>query len=320
MKPVVLVTAIGTVTATAIIKEIKKTEQYHIIGSDINKKEEIATSLDVDEFYTFPPIADLDAYLQFVFEFCREHKVSYYFAVLDKEVVLISKHRKAFGDIGTQLCVVNYEFAEICHYKNAFSEWIVHNMPDIAIRTYKDYSEIKEKYFPLFIKPVEGVARTGCRRIDSLAELKQCVPEDKIGTEILVQDYIQGDNITVDLVRNKTTHQQIQIQRKELLRNANGCGIAVEIIKDGHLQRICDELMEKLDLNGVANAEFFCKEGKYKIIEINPRFSAGSRYTCMAGINTVINALNITQGEPCIFGNISYGKHFAERYEAYQMD
>ena len=133
MKPVVLVTAIGTVTATAIIKEIKKTEQYHIIGADINKKEEIATSLDVDEFYTFPPIADLDAYLQFVFEFCREHKVSYYFAVLDKEVVLISKHRKAFGDIGTQLCVVNYEFAEICHYKNAFSEWIVHNMPDIAI-------------------------------------------------------------------------------------------------------------------------------------------------------------------------------------------
>lgn len=83
--------------------------------------------------------------------------------------------------------------------------------------------------------------------------------------------------------------------------------------------------MEKLDLNGVSNAEFFCVEkdgepAKFRIIEINPRFSAGSRYTCMAGINTVLNAKRIADGEKCEFGTVEAGQHFAERYEAYRMN
>lgn len=320
MKSVVLVTAIGTVTATAIVTELKKTNEYYIIGADINSRNEIATSLDVDEFYMFPLAADLDAYIKFVIEFCKEHKVDYYYAVIDKEVVNISKNRDKFHEVGTKICVVNYEFAEICHYKNMFSAWIEENMPQIAIESYKTYAEITNAVFPLFIKPVEGVASSGCRRINTIEEFNVSVQAEMINKEILVQEYTEGYNITVDLVRNKKTQQKAQIQRRELLRNPNGCGIAVEILNKPELYDICNELMEKLDLDGVANAEFLYGNGTYKIIEINPRFSAGSKYSCMAGINTVLNAKHIADGEACQFGLIAVGKHFAERYETYQMD
>ena len=40
----------------------------------------------------------------------------------------------------------------------------------------------------------------------------------------------------------------------------------------------------------------------------------------MAGVNTVMNAMKIADGEPCEFGEIAVGAHFAERYEAYRMD
>lgn len=320
MKPVVLVTAIGTVTATAIVTELKKTNQYHLIGADINPKNEIATSLDVDEFYVFPPAADLDAYISFALDFCREHKVAYYYAVIDKEVVNIARNRQRFSDIGVTLCVVNYEFAEICHFKNRFADWIDDNLPQLAIKSYHAYSEITDDDFPLFIKPVEGVSSSGCRRIDTKKEFLSAVPAEAIGREMIVQKYTEGYHITVDLIRNKGTGQSMQIQRRELLRNANGCGIAVEILNDKKLHDICDELMERLDLHGVANAEFFCCCGEFKIIEINPRFSAGTRYSCMAGINTVLNALLIADGRECEFGTAAYGKHFAERYEVYQMD
>ena len=316
MKPIVLVTAIGTVTASTVIKELKKTGDYHIIGADINNQNEIATSLDVDEYYKFP-YATNDEYIPFIIDFCEKHSVDYYYAVIDKEVTSISRNRDKFEAIGTRLCVANYEFVEICHYKDRFSKWIEENIPEISIRTYKNIKEASDAEYPLFIKPVEGVASTGCRRIDSYAELCLAVSNEN---SMIIQDYVEGQNITVDCFRNKKTGQKAQAQRRELLRNGNGCGIAVEIFKDEELGKICDFLIESLDLNGAANIEFFATENGYRIIEINPRLSAGAIYSCMAGLNMVTNAMKIADREECDISDLAIGAHFAERYEAYRMN
>ena len=77
--------------------------------------------------------------------------------------------------------------------------------------------------------------------------------------------------------------------------------------------------METLDLNGVANIEFFATQNGYRIIEINPRLSAGAVYTCMAGLNMVTNAMRIADEEECELGDLAIGAHFAERYEAYRL-
>lgn len=316
MKSVVLVTAIGTVTASTVIKELRKIGGYYIIGADINNQNEIATSLDVDEYYKFP-YATNDAYIPFILDFCKEHKVEYYYAVIDKEVTGISRNREKFKALGTKLCVANYEFVEVCHYKDRFSKWIQENIPEIAIRTYSGLAEAKNATYPLFIKPTEGVASTGCRRIDSYEELCLAVTNE---SDVVMQDFVEGQNITVDCFRNKKTGQKAQAQRRELLRNSNGCGIAVEIFRDEKLEQICDYLIEKLDLNGAVNIEFFATEGGYRIIEINPRLSAGAVYTCMAGLNMVTNAMKIADGQECEIGSLAIGAHFAERYEAYRMD
>ncbi len=315
----VLVTAIGTVTSTAVVRELKKAGGFRIIGADINNQNEIATSLDVDEYYKFP-YATTEDYIPFALDFCQAHAVDYYYAVIDKEVVNLAKNRERFAAIGTKLCVVNYEFARVCHFKDAFGKWIRENLPELAIREYASLEEAENADFPLFMKPAEGVASNGCRILASRGELLASVGAEQIGKTILVQDFVAGSNITVDCIRNRETGQKAQIQRRELLRNANGCGIAVEIIRDEKLTACCDALMERLDLHGVVNMELFDTGAGYKIIEINPRFSAGTAYSCMAGVNTVINAMRIADGEPCEFGEAAVGAHFAERYEAYRMD
>lgn len=315
----VLVTAIGTVTATAIVKQLKNTGSFYILGADINERNRIATSIDVDEFYQFP-YSTTEEYVSFALDFCKEHKVDYYYAVIDKEVVNISANRERFAEIGTKLCMVNYEFAAACHYKSSFGDWVAAHIPEIAVKEYKNREDLENAEFPLFIKPNEGVGSAGCRKIESMEDLLSCVKTEEIGSEVLIQEYIAGENITVDCIRNRKTGQKAQIQRRELLRNANGCGIAVEIFHDEKLEKICDYLIEELDLNGVVNIEFFDTGSGYRIIEINPRFSAGTLYSCMAGINTVLNAMYIADGEPCVFGEVAVGAHFAERYEAYRMD
>ena len=86
------------------------------------------------------------------------------------------------------------------------------------------------------------------------------------------------------------------------------------------MSEICKKIMRKMNLHGVVNAEFFEINGTFRIIEINPRLSAGTSFSCQAGLNTVLNAIEIADGRRCKFGEISVGKHFVKRYETYETD
>lgn len=323
IKPVVLVTAIGTAASTAIISQLRGSGNYHIIGGDIFLKNQVATSKDVDEFFTFPSaIQDLDGYIDFVVDFCREHKVSYYFATIDEEIVNISSHRARFEEIGVKLCIPNHDLIMICHYKNRFCQWIDEYLPELSIRQYPHFADVSE--YPVFMKPVEGRGSIGCRKVASREEAEGLLNNGLKERDYLIQEYQDGEIITVDLVRNAKTGQMQQIQRIEHLRNSSGCGIAVEIIDHPTLRDLCCRLMEKLDLNGVVNMEVFHKQtvegDRFSVIEINPRFGAGTSFTCLAGCDIVSAAISIANEEPCKLGMPAIGAHLAKRYETYLLD
>lgn len=319
MQKVALVTAIGTVASSTIISQLKKKGGFYTIGGDIYEKNQVATSKDVDEFYIFPSATrDLEAYIDFTLDFCREHMVNYYFATIDEEIANLSAHRVKFENIGVKLCIPNDDLVVTCHYKDRFSDWINANMPEIGTKRYKTFKEVE--HFPVFIKPVEGRASLGCMKIENKAKADSLLKAGLREKDYLIQEFNEGEIITVDLVRNAKTGQKLQIQRIEYLRNSSGCGIAVEIIDNPVLHRICDDLMDKLNLNGVVNAEFFKKEESFKIIEINPRFSAGTSFTCLAGCDIVSDAIRIADGEDCQLGTPAIGAHLAKRYETYRLN
>lgn len=321
MRTAVLVTAIGTATSTTIVLRLKESMRYHIIGGDIFEENQVATAKDVDEFYTFPSaINEFDLYINFVITFCKEHNVKYYFASIDEEIANLSNNREKFEAIGVLLCIPNHNLVMTCHYKDIFSDWVKENIPEIFIKRYESFSEVEDMEFPLFLKPIEGRASLGCRKIvnrKALDELKNMGLDEE---GFIIQEYTEGEIITVDLVRNAKTGQSMQIQRIEELRNSSGCGIAVKIINDFRLTEICNRLMVNLDLNGVVNAEFFREGSQYKIIEINPRFSAGASFSCLAGCNVVIAALDIAEGNEFKLGEPKIGMHLAKRYETYCLD
>lgn len=314
----VLVTAIGTMNCTTIIDELRNHGNYYIIGADINPEKYIANSKYVDEFYIFPKVTDdRKKYLEFVKHFCADHKIDIYFCVVDEEVVTIANHRKEFNDIGVTLCIANTDMINISHNKDIFSDWIYENFPDLYIKRYKKYYDIAEVNLPVFIKPIEGRASIGCKLISNQNELKNY---KDVWDNFVVQEYICSDKIiAVDIVSNEK-YNQIEIsQREELLRNGNGCGIAVEIVNNPDIRRYCVEIVQKLRINGVVNIEFFMTDDGPKIIEINPRIPAGVAYSCLSGLNTVLNALNIAQGKPCIFHQIKVGAYYTKRYETIEM-
>ena len=317
----VLVTAIGTATSTAIITELKASGEYLVVGTDINDKNEIATSKDVDRFVKAPSVVDdEDAFLEFVLGVCEENSIEYYFAVIDEEIAMLSANRKVFEERGIRLCIPNRKAIEVSHDKRRFSEWIGENFPSIAIRSYDRIDDIERSDLPLFLKPTIGRASIGCSRIDSLEQLAGLREGRSCEADSIVQDFVDGEVITVDVMRNAATGQFKAIPRRELLRNANGCGIAVELFRDEFLVGLCDSIAERLDLDGVVNMEFFDTPCGYRIIEINPRFSAGSAFTMMAGENLVDDAIAIADGRSCEDYEVDCSGHYAKRYEAYRLD
>ena len=314
----VLITALGTMNCTTIVSELRNHEGYYLIGADINPRYCIATSREVDEYYQFPKATvDRESYFEFVKSFCIEHKIDVYYCVVDEEVETMAKHRDELNAIGVKLCVANTDAVVICHNKDQFAEWSEKFIPEFTIKRFKSYEDIKDSDFPLFIKPIEGRASIGCRRIDNRAELDSIRDSWQ---NFVVQEYIDSetDIIAVDIVRNKKTHQVEIAQRLELMRNSNGCGVAVEIVDIPEVGEACLKIAELLDIDGVVNTEFFITEKGPKIIEVNPRLPAGIAYSCMAGLDVVMNALRIVEGEPCVFSPIKVGSHYAKRYETYE--
>ena len=319
MRSVVLVTAIGTAASTTIVSQLSKSGEYHIIGGDIYEKDQVATVKDVDEFYNFPSaIKDLEGYIDFAVDFCRQHNVEYYFATIDEEIANLSKHRARFEEIGVKLCIPNEELVKICHYKDDFFRWIASNFTEIATKTYSSFSEVGK--YPVFIKPVEGRASIGCKKIENRSETDELIKNGLNEKEYIIQDFNEGEIVTVDMVRSSGTNKMQQIQRIEKLRNSSGCGIAVEIVDFPKLRDICERLMQALDLNGVVNAEFFYKDDSFRIIEVNPRFSAGTSFSCLAGCDTVTAAVKIAAGQDFESGSPAVGAHLAKRYETYRLD
>ena len=113
--------------------------------------------------------------------------------------------------------------------------------------------------------------------------------------EYIIQPYIEGTIITVDVVR-EADDGVVCIGRRELLRRA-GIGMTVEIIENPDLNKICVKIANLLGITGAANFEFIETPRQTYLLEINPRFSGGVEFSHMAGYDVVTNHLRCFTGE-----------------------
>lgn len=315
----VLITALGTMNSTTLVKEIRKfPENYYIIGADINIPQVIYTSMEVDEYYQFPKATEnREEYYNYVRKFCVDHRVEIYYCVVDEEVETMALHRNDLAKIGVALCVANTDAIVVCHNKDKFAEWSEKNIPEYSIKRYQNYEDISDEDFPLFVKPIEGRASIGCKKIECRKELEFYKAE---WGNYLVQTFTQGTFIAADIVRCRKTGIVQVCQRQELLRNGNGCGVSVKIIRNVEVEKACIKIAELLNLDGVVNAEFFVGNNSVKIIEVNPRIPAGVAYSCMAGLNIVRFAHDIALGNSVSEeSRIRTNVYFAKRYETYEV-
>ncbi|MCI6242152.1 MAG: ATP-grasp domain-containing protein [Lachnospiraceae bacterium] len=315
-----LVTSIGSVAGDIVIKSLKQ-HNYRVVGCDIYPKEWVVDANNVDAFYRAPLSVNTQSFLSFIKEICLNERINYILPLTDIDVDFFNNNRDWFIENGICLCISPQNSLDIIRNKKKLADYIDINCPDINTIPTRMLSSVLEDIpwkFPLVCKPYDGRSSQGLRFIytnEEWEQFKQTADQKKY----IVQPYIEGECVMVEIVRQSEPHNVVAITRLgSLLRTSNNCGLTVYIYQDKLLEEACKKMADVLGVIGCVNFEFLrCKDGTYYLVECNPRFSAGCEFSCMAGYDCVGNHMRAFNHLSIDDFEFKHNMYMARKYEEY---
>jgi carbamoyl-phosphate synthase large subunit len=292
----ILVTAIGSFSAEAVVSSLKKIKRGKIIGSDIHPRNWIATSGLVDSFHQIPIVYKKKLYIKTLLQICEEEKINFIIPLTDPEVDALSEYRTLFEEKNIKVCLSDQAVIRKCRNKYLFYTYFKNDKKVDLIPTYEfDKYESAQDKFPLIAKPKTGRSSEGVFKIENEIDYNY-VCQRISQKDYIIQPLLNGNIFTVDFVRNNFTGNCQAICRQELIRNATGAGLTVEVICKEKVDEATRHIGSKLKIHGCVNFEFIEHDEKFYLMDINPRFSAGVAFSILAGYDMVENHLNCFTG------------------------
>lgn len=282
----ILITAIGSFSAESVTNSLKNIN-CKVVGCDIYPREWHYLVKKLDNFYQVPLAIKEKEYINKIIEICKEEKIDFIFPLTDIEIDVFNNNRSIFEELKIKVCIQNESALEIARDKYKLFEKFFNTKVEV-IPTYL-YNKVEIlNSFPYIAKPKNGRSSEGLLKIKQKKEFSQIENPNNY----IIQEYIDGNIIVVDYIRNSRTKKDFSVIRKELIRTKNGAGIVVEVFENEKISELSSYIGNKLNINGCICMEFIEKNGKYYIMDINPRFSAGTAFTQKSGYDIVKNHLN----------------------------
>lgn len=279
----ILVTAISGDIGNGIVKILRDTD-CRLYGSDIN---EIAVGMDnVDEFWTCKPASDKD-YIQEMLEYCKKNQITHLIPVNEREIESISKNREVFENAGIKLIIQSQKVLDICLDKLETSRYL--DGIGLCVPRVIESREQIEANRTYIVKPRKSNGSKGLQICPGSEIEETCFSETSI-----IQEYIEGDEYTVGIFKNREVVNSIVFKRKL----KNGYSNYVELTKDTAIDEIINRIARELDFDGYINLQMRNMDGQYYIFEINPRISGTVRFRHLLGFEDVIWWLNCLDNIP----------------------
>lgn len=313
-----LITSTGSVAADITLKSLKRMG-IRVVGCNIYPKEWIVESCEMDEFYQAPPVSEGEQYLNFIKDICLKENIKYVLPMIDYEIDLFNINREWFEEQGVILCISPKEALDIIRNKKRLADFVERECPDtrsIPTLMLRDIEKL-EWEFPVVCKPYNGRSSQGLRYIYNQKEWDEFRTTADKDTYI-VEPFIDGPRVVVEIVRQIEPHKVIAMTRRELMSTPHGCSTTVLVYQDKKLEEASKILADKLNVWGDVNFEYILdKEGVYHLVECNPRFSAGCEFSCMGGYDYIENHLKCFMGKEIEDAHFKHNMIIARKYEEY---
>ncbi len=289
----ILITAIGSFSADCVISTLKQAG-HKVVGCDIYPSIWHAVSKDCNNVYQVPYATEEAKYVESLLEISKKEGIHYIMPLTDLEIDVLNRYRSLFDKNEIVLCIQSEKTLEIARNKEALSELFKEDKY-VNIPKFVNAHDLSSDFpLPAIAKPLNGRSSEGLKKINSIDGLKRLKGTDNY----IVQQMINGPVFTVDYVRDKNGND-FAIPREELLRTKNGAGTTVKIVVDQELKKMVSYIGNKIGVVGCINMEFIggCN-GKYYLIDINPRFSAGIAFSNFIGYDMVTSHFNCFWNKP----------------------
>lgn len=313
-----LITSTGSVATDITLKSLKRMG-FRVVGCNIYPKEWIVESCEMDAFYQAPPVSDNENYLKFMKELCVKENINYVLPMIDYEIDLLNVNREWFEENNVVLCMSPKEALDVIRNKKLLADFVEENCPEtqsIPTKMLRDI-ETLEWEFPVVCKPYNGRSSQGLKYIYNEKEWEEFVASADKDTYI-VEPFIEGPLVMVEIVRQNTPHKVIAMTRRELIATPHGCSTTVFVYQDKKLEEASCILADKLNVLGDVNFEYILdKNGIYHLVECNPRFSAGCEFSCLGGYDYIENHIKCFMGKEIEDAHFKHNMIIARKYEEY---
>ena len=263
-----------------------------------------------DKQYLVPRIDD-PGYIDVILDICKKEAINAVTTFIDPEIEILAKNRSKFEALGIEVLAPYEETARLCFDKYLMFKYLSeHGVA--TVMTWDRLEDFDRAFadnkvsFPVFVKPRTGSGSVGARKIGDYELLKEAVREDP---SLIIQEFMDAIDLDADVYIDTITHEAVAAFSKKKIETRIGGASKTISFKDDELFAFISRIVSKFKFNGPVDMDFFYRDGKYYLSEVNPRFGGAYLHAYGAGVDFIKLIENNLKGEPntpC-FGNYEEG-------------
>ena len=267
-----------------------------------------------DKAFVSPLIYD-DYYIPFLIDYCKKNRIDILISLFDIDLLILSRNKKRFEEIGTKVLVSDEEIVSICNDKWKTYLFLSRKGFNVPI-TYIEYEKLlkdiddKKVTYPIIVKPRFGCGSISINIAYNRKDLDYLVDRVNRGIEesylkyesnatdskIVFQQFLSGQEFGADIINDLNGKYQSSVIRKKIAMRSGETDIA-EIVDNEQIKQELKRLGKETKHILNMDCDIFLVDGKPYILEMNARFGGGYPFSHIAGCNLPLAIIKWIKGE-----------------------
>lgn len=279
-----LILTCGTNACYHISKVLKEkySDDFYIVGTDINKKWLIPTCNYLDSFYQSPLSSD-SSYYDYIIDICRNEQIDYILPSFDYDQFLFFPENEDLMKLNVKSLGISKDCFSFYSDKIATNKYLQKIGIPVPELFDKDSVLIDEKYF---VKPKNGVGSIGVRILsgNEIRELKNI-------NDYVIQEICSEPEFTQECF---VYNSQLYSITRERIASKSGVCTKTRIFKDEKLDAYAKILIDNVKTPYMFNLQFMMNsKNDYVCTDLNLRTAGGMSLSYAAGWDEVSSLANV---------------------------
>lgn len=242
---------------------------------------------EADKRYLVPRISSPE-YIDTLLAIAKENNVGAITTLIDPEIEILANNRDRFAKEGIIVLAPSKETARHCFDKYDMFEYLTSKGIPTPL-TYDSLERFEEAFakghisFPVFIKPRTGSGSVGAHKVETIGQLREDFAKGDFN--YIIQEMMTAGDCDADVYIDCITHEPVAAFSKRKLETKIGGASKTISFKDEKLFDFIKEICKVLEFSGPVDMDFWYRDGRYLLSEVNPRFGGAYLHAFGAGVD-----------------------------------